>query len=70
MLIIPPDELSPEVLAAVVDDFVTRDGAVHGHAEFSLEQKRHAVLQQLRNGTVAIVFDEEEEAVTIVSRPR
>ena len=70
MLIIPPDELSPETLAALVDDFVTRDGAVQGHADHSLEQKRRAVLAQLRDGTVAIVFDEEEEAVTLVAQAR
>ena len=69
MLIIPPDELSPQTLAALVDDFVTRDGAVQGHTDHSLEQKRQSVLAQLRAGTVAIIFDEEEGAVTLVSRP-
>lgn len=67
-MLIPYEELQPETLAAVIEDFVTREGAVHGHAEQSLEQKRDAVLRQLKAGRVVIVFDETEETVSIVTK--
>jgi uncharacterized protein YheU (UPF0270 family) len=65
---IPHDQLAPGTLAALVDDFITRDGAVHGHTDHSIEARRDAVLRQLRAGTAVIVFDEEDESVSIVTK--
>jgi uncharacterized protein YheU (UPF0270 family) len=67
-MLIPYEELQPETLAAMIEDFVTRQGAVHGHADVSLEQQREAVMSQLRRGVAVIVFDEEDESVTIVTK--
>ena len=65
MLTIPHDQLSPDALEALVDDFVTRDGAVQGHADPTLEQRREQVMAQLRRGTAVIVFDEEDQSISI-----
>jgi hypothetical protein len=67
-MLIPYEELQPETLAALIEDFVTRQGAVHGHADTSLEQKREAVMSQIRSGRAVIVFDETEETVSIVTK--
>ena len=67
-MLIPYEELQPETLAALIEDFVTREGAVQGHADVSLEQKREAVMRQLKSGRAVIVFDEGEETVSIVTK--
>jgi uncharacterized protein len=67
-MLIPYEELQPETLAALIEDFVTREGAVHGHADTSLEQKREAVVSLLRRGVAVIVYDEADESITIISK--
>lgn len=68
MTIIPPDQLQPETLRGLVEEFVTRDGAVHGHAEVPIEAQIETMLRQIRGGTAVIVFDETDESCTVVSR--
>ncbi|MCE9554891.1 MAG: YheU family protein [Planctomycetes bacterium] len=63
---VPHNELRPETLRALIEEFVTRDGAVHGHMETPLEIQMEAVRRQLEAGTIQIVFDEQSETWTIV----
>jgi uncharacterized protein YheU (UPF0270 family) len=65
---IPIDSLSPEALAGLVEEFVTRDGTDYGLVEKTLAEKRSAVLRQLQRGEVVIVFDPEAESCTLVSK--
>jgi len=67
-VIVPHKQLAPEVLRAVIEDFVTREGTDYGPREHSLEQKHDAVLKQLDNGDAYIVFDPESESVTLLRR--
>ena len=67
-MIIPHEQLSEETLQALVEEFVTRQGAVHGHAETPVERMIEEVRAQLRSGRAVILFDEEDESCTIVSR--
>jgi uncharacterized protein len=67
---IPLDRLTDELITALVDDFVLREGTDYGHADIALETKRHQVRAQLRAGTAAIVFDPSTETCTIVRRDR
>jgi uncharacterized protein YheU (UPF0270 family) len=67
-MIVPSDQLKPETLRALIEEFVSRDGAIHGHAERTLEQKVAMVMSQLKAGTVAIVFDADDETCSIVER--
>jgi uncharacterized protein len=66
MIIIPHQQLEEATLAALIEEFVSRDGAVHGHADPSARAMTDAVLRQLRNGAAVIAFDEETETATIV----
>lgn len=61
------DDLSPEALRGLVEEFVSREGTDYGHADRSLEGKVADVLRQLETGDARIVFDLESESASIVS---
>jgi len=63
---IPYDQLSPEALHGVIEDFVTRDGTDYGEVEIPLETKIAQVLTQIRSGKAVIVYDQETESGTIL----
>ncbi|MGM0654359.1 MAG: YheU family protein [Thermodesulfobacteriota bacterium] len=63
---IPYDQLSPEALQGVVEEFVTRDGTDYGETEISLETKIDQVRAQLKNGKAVIIFDQETESCTFL----
>ena len=67
-VVVPYTELEAEVLHAVVESFVLREGTDYGARELSLEAKVLRVLAQLKSGEARILFDPESESVTIVSR--
>ena len=67
-MIISADQLSPQTLRALIEEFITRNGAIQGHSETPLDQMIAQVLSQLRNGKAVIVFDEEDETCSIVPR--
>jgi uncharacterized protein YheU (UPF0270 family) len=61
-----PDQLSPQALRGLVEEFVTRDGTDYGAVERSVEDKIARVEAQLASGEVRIVFDPETESANIV----
>jgi uncharacterized protein YheU (UPF0270 family) len=63
---IPYDQLDPAILDALIEEFVTRSGAIHGHADLALESAIASVRSQLKNGQARILYDEEAETWTIV----
>ena len=65
---VPHSELSAELLNAVIESFVLREGTDYGEKEFSLEDKVARVISQLKKGEARILFDPESESVTIVVR--
>ena len=67
-VIIPYDQLSPDALYGVVEEFVTRNGTDYGEREASLEVKISQVINQLESGEVVIVFDQDSESCNIVRR--
>jgi len=67
-MIIPYDQLKEETLTALLEEFVTRQGAVHGHADARVERMIEEVRAQLRDGRAVILFDEDDQTCTIVSR--
>jgi uncharacterized protein len=62
---IPYDQLSPEALHGVIEEFVTRDGTDYGEIEVSFETKIAQVMVQLKSGKAVIVFDQETETCNI-----
>lgn len=67
MTIIPPDHLRPETLQALVEEFVTRDGAIHGHQDMPIESQVSKLLRDIRSGAALIVYDEENESCGVMS---
>ncbi len=65
---IPYNQLSPEALHGVIEEFVTRDGTDYGEVEVPLETKISQVLGQLKSGKAVIVFDQGSETCTILER--
>jgi len=63
---IPYNQLSPEALQGVIEEFVTRDGTDYGEVEVSMEIKISQVLGQLKSGKAVIVFDQGSETCTIL----
>ena len=63
---VPPDDLEPDTLRAVIESFVLREGTDYGVHEASLESKVAQVLTQLRRGEAHITFDPATESVNLV----
>jgi uncharacterized protein YheU (UPF0270 family) len=62
---VPYTELTEELLRAVAESYVLREGTDYGEREFSLEDKVAHVISQLKRGEAQIVFDPETETVSI-----
>jgi len=63
---VPHTELTAELLRAVVESFVLREGTDYGERELSLDEKVARMMAQLKRGEASIVFDPETESVTIL----
>jgi uncharacterized protein YheU (UPF0270 family) len=64
---VPYTELPADLLQAVIESFVLREGTDYGEKEFSLEDKVARVIAQLKRGEAKIIFDPETDSVTIVA---
>jgi uncharacterized protein YheU (UPF0270 family) len=58
------DRLSDDVLDALIEEFVSRDGTDLADAQSKIAQVR----TQLRRGLIVIVYDEESETTNIVPK--
>jgi uncharacterized protein YheU (UPF0270 family) len=65
-VVVPHTELAEDLLRAVIESFVLREGTDYGEQEFSLDQKVAKVVRQLERGDAQIVFDPDTESVAIV----
>jgi uncharacterized protein len=63
---VPFERLSAEVLRAVIEEFVTREGTEYGLDDVPLATKVEQVHRQLVAGEVKIVFDARSESVDLV----
>ena len=67
-VVVPYTELAPELLDAVVESFVLREGTDYGEKEHSLAEKVARVVAQLKKGDARIVFDPQTDSVTITAK--
>jgi uncharacterized protein YheU (UPF0270 family) len=68
-VVVPYTELAADLLHAVVESYVLREGTDYGEKEFSLEDKVAHVISRLKRGEARIVFDPESETVSIINVP-
>lgn len=64
---IPFEQIDPDTLRRMVQEFVTRDGADWGDIGCTLEEKVDQVLLQLKRGKVKIVFDQVSQTANLVT---
>ncbi|WP_303723046.1 YheU family protein [Malonomonas rubra] len=64
---VPYQQIDPETLQRMIQEFVSRDGADWGDAGCTLAEKVEQVLQQLRHKQAKIVFDLRSQTVNIVA---
>lgn len=67
-MIIPYDELSPDALQALVEDFVTRDGTDYGAEDISTKEKASRLLALLKSGDMLITYDEQTQSCGLIPR--
>jgi uncharacterized protein len=65
-VVVPYTELAADLLHAVIESFVLREGTDYGEKEFSLQDKVARVFTQLKRGDAQIVFDPNTDSVTIL----
>ena len=66
-VVVPHTELATELLRAVIESFVLREGTDYGVTELSLDHKVARVMRQLERGEAQIMFDPDSDSVDIVA---
>lgn len=64
---IPMDQLSAEVVDAVIEAFILREGTDYGVVEISLDKKKEQIRKQLQKNDIRIVYDFNTESVTMMT---
>jgi len=67
-MLIPYQDLASDTLYNLIESFVLREGTDYGELEISLSQKAANVLQQLKQGSVVILYSELSESVTLIHK--
>ena len=65
--VVPPEALAEPVLAALLEEYASRDGTDYGDQERSLEQKVSDLRGQLDREEIVIVFDPDSESVNLMT---
>ena len=67
---VPHTALAPDILRAVIESFVLREGTDYGERELTLDDKVARVMALLERGEAKILFHPESAAVDIVMAAR
>jgi len=65
---VPHTALAQDLLRAVIESFVLREGTDYGERELSLDDKVRRVERLLERGDARIVFDPRTESVDVVTK--
>lgn len=68
MIEIPFKRLENDVLTAIIEEFVLREGTDYGARETDFETKVSQVRNQLESGDVLITYDPQTENCTLLTR--
>lgn len=68
MVVIPWQSLAPETLDSLLEEIVTRDGTDYGAVEKSTAQKQRVARHQLEAGIAVLLWNDETETASLVSR--
>jgi uncharacterized protein len=67
---VPHTALEKDLLRAVIESFVLREGTDYGERELSLDDKVRRVVRLLERGDARIVFDPRTGSVDVVTKER
>ncbi|WP_063653517.1 YheU family protein [Candidatus Arsenophonus triatominarum] len=67
-MIIPWQQLAADTLNNLIESFVLREGTDYGKDEKTLEEKVEDIKQQLRLGSVVLVWSELHETINILPK--
>jgi uncharacterized protein YheU (UPF0270 family) len=65
VIVVPVDQLSPAVVQALIEEFVTRHGAIQGE-DVAMAVKVAQVRKMLDRGLAVVVWDDDTETATVV----
>ena len=65
---VPYQDINPETLHNMIEEFVSRDGSDWGDSGGSMEDKIKQVLRQFESGKIKVVFDLTSQSANIVSK--
>ncbi|MDG1163875.1 MAG: YheU family protein [Porticoccaceae bacterium] len=68
MIEIPANRLSAEILTAIIEEFILREGTDYGAQEAGMDNKIAQVHRQLARGDVLITFDPATENCTLLTK--
>ena len=68
MIEIPLERLSADLLDALMEEFILREGTDYGDQELSLAGKKSRLQRQLKRGDVLITFDPQTENCNLLTR--
>lgn len=64
---VPKDKLSSEIIDALIEEFILREGTDYGSQEVSLATKKQQIEKQLEKEEIKIVFDFTTATPTLVT---
>lgn len=65
-MIVPWQQLNPETLESILEEFIMREGTDYGEHEVSLAHKKEQLQEQLRRGDIVLVYSELHETVNLM----
>lgn len=65
---VPYEDINPETLRKMIEEFVSRDGADWGEAGGSMDDKIEQVLRQFKTRKIKVVFDLTTQTANIVTK--
>lgn len=65
---IPWQKLSPEALAGMLEELVSRDGTDYGEREVSVEEKTEQLLTALKDGRATVIFCPETGTWSVIEK--
>ena len=65
---IPWDALEADVLHALVEEFVSREGTDYGNVELSLTEKAEQVISGVKNKRYVILFDQQMQSCHVADK--
>ncbi|MEH6466747.1 MAG: YheU family protein [Porticoccus sp.] len=68
MIEIPLARISGDILNAIIEDFIAREGTDYGSSEVGFETKIEQVKRQIERGDVVITFDPETESCNLLTK--